>query len=144
MENETPGTGTYAVALVLTIVSLVLANLVVAYLGEMAGAEAGKPGAAALGFVQGLAGALLAAFASRQLLKSAHPADFWLKWIVVLVAALFALAIVWLLATGKSSSALNWTTYAGIAALLGTEVGRRIAKGLFRPSGAGDVAASRS
>jgi preprotein translocase subunit SecG len=144
MEREVPGAGVYAAALVLTIVALALGNLIVGYLGGAAGIGAGTPAAAALGFVQGLAGALLAGFASRQLLKSAGPADFWLKWIVILAAALFALAIVWLLATGKSASALNWTTYTGLAALLGTEVGRRIAGGLFRVSGAEDVAASRS
>ncbi|HEX8482429.1 MAG TPA: hypothetical protein VF650_11040 [Allosphingosinicella sp.] len=128
MERETPGAGVYAAALALTIVGLALGNLIVGYIGAAAGIAAGKPAAAALGFVQGVAGALLAGFASRQLLKSVRPADFWLKWIVIAASALFAVAIVWLLATGKSASALNWTTYTGLAALLGTEVGRRIVK----------------
>jgi len=134
-EEAAPPTWAYAAALVSTIVCLALANVVLAYLGGLAGVEAGKPAAAALAFVQGLAGALMAGFASRQLFRSLRPADFWLKWIVILVAAIFAVAIVWLLATGKSDRALTWTTYAGIAALIGTEVGRRIAKGLLgRPA----------
>jgi sugar phosphate permease len=144
MEPEARGFGVYAAALIVTIVCLALGNIVVAWFGGLAGVEAGKPAAAVLAFVQGLAGALLAGFASTQLLKSLRPADFWLKWIVLLVAALFAVALVWLLATGKSRSALNWTTYAGLAALLGTEVGRRIAKGLFGRSGPAEAAASRS
>jgi sugar phosphate permease len=139
VEQDAPGTGTYAAALVVTIVCLVLANVILAWLGEMAGVEPGKPAAAALALVQGLAGALLAGFASRQIFKSLRPADFWLKWIVVLVAILFAVLIAWLLATGKSGRALTWTTYAGVAALLGTELGRRIAKSLFGRSGARDV-----
>jgi sugar phosphate permease len=134
VDQEKPSTSTYALALVLTILCLALANFVVGYLGELASMRAGTPAAAALAFVQGLAGALLAGFASRQLLRSVRPADFWLKWIVILVAAAFAVVIVWLLATGKSGRALNWTTYGGVAALIGTEVGRRMAKGLFRPS----------
>ena len=134
MEREASGTGAYAAALVVTIVCLALANFIIAWLGGLAGVEAGKPAAAALTFVQGLAGALLAGFASRQLFKSLRPADFWLKWIVLLFAALFAAVIVWALVTGKSDRALTWTTYGGLAALIGTEVGRRIAKGLFRRS----------
>jgi sugar phosphate permease len=131
VEEETPGTGAYAAALLVTIACLALANLIVAYLGGLANVEAGRPGAAALAFVQGLAGALMAGLLSRQLFKSLRPADFWLKWIVVLVAATFAIVIVWLLVIGKSHRAMTWTTYAGIAALVGTEVGRRIAKALL-------------
>jgi uncharacterized membrane-anchored protein len=140
MEQEAPGTWAYAAALVVTIVCLALANVVIAYFGGSANVEAGTPAAAALAFVQGLAGALLAGFVSRQLFKSLRPADFWLKWIVMLVAAAFAVVIVWLLVTGKSGRAMTWTTYGGIAALVGTEVGRRIAKGLFGRSGPEDVA----
>ena len=144
VEQEAPKTWAYAAALVVTIVCLVLANVIIAYLGELANVEAGKPAAAALAFVQGLAGALLAGFASRQLFKSLRPADFWLKWIVLLVAILFAVVIVWLVATGKSDRALTWTTYAGVAALIGTEVGRRISKSLFRRSGPEDAVGSAS
>jgi magnesium-transporting ATPase (P-type) len=136
VEQEAPGTWAYAAALLVTIVCLALANVVIAYFGGLANVEAGKPAAAALAFVQGVAGALLAGFASRQLFKSLRPADFWLKWIVLLVTAIFAVVIAWLLATGKFSRALTWTTYAGLAALVGTEAGRRIAKGLFGRSGA--------
>jgi sugar phosphate permease len=135
VESESPKTWVYAVALVVAILCLALANFVLAWLGGLAGVEAGKPAAAVLAFVQGLAGALLAGFASRQLFKSLRPADFWLKWIVVLVAALFAMVIVWLLVTGRLERALTWTTYGGVAALIGTEVGRRIAKALARRSG---------
>jgi sugar phosphate permease len=131
MAQDAPKTWAYAAALVVTIVCLAIANLVIAWLGGLANVEAGRPAAAVLAFVQGLAGALLAGFASSQLFKSLRPADFWLKWIVIAVALLFAVVIVWLLATGRSGRALNWTTYAGLAALLGTEVGRRIAKGLL-------------
>jgi sugar phosphate permease len=137
MEREAPGTWTYAAALVVTIVCLALANFALAWLGGLAGIEAGRPAAAALALVQGLVGALLAGFASRQLFASLYPADFWLKWIVLLVALLFAVVIVWLVATGRSGRALNWTTYAGIAALIGTEIGRRLAKGLFGRPGPG-------
>ena len=144
MAQDAPKAWAYAAALVVTIVCLALANFVIAWLGGLANVEAGKPAAAALALVQGLIGALLAGFASIQLFKSLRPADFWLKWIVVLVAALFAVAIVWALVIGKSDRALTWTTYAGLAALVGTEVGRRIAKGLFRRPGAEDVAASPS
>ena len=144
VERDAPGTGTYAAALVVTILCLVLANVILAYLAEMAGVEPGKPAAAALAFVQGLTGALLAGFASRQLFKSVRPADFWLKWIVLLVAILFAVVIVWLVATGKSARALTWMTYAGVAALVGTEVGRRIARGLFGRTGPEGVGASPS
>ena len=137
MEREKPGTGVYAAALVVTILCLALANVALAWFGGLADVEAGRPLAAALAFVQGLAGALLAALASRHLFKSLRPADFWLKWIVLLVAAAFAVAIVYLLVIGKSERALNWTTYSGIAGLVGTEAGRRIASGLFRRSDLG-------
>jgi hypothetical protein len=131
VEQGAPGTWAYAAALVVTIVCLALANVIIAYLGGLANVEAGRPVAAALAFVQGLAGALLAGFASRQLFSSLRPGDFWLKWIILLVAAAFVVVIAWLLATGKLGRALTWTTYGGVAALVGTEVGRRIAKGLF-------------
>jgi hypothetical protein len=144
VERELPGTGAYAAALVVTIVCLALANVVLAYLGGLAGIHAGTPAAAALALVQGMAGALLACFASMQLFKSLRPSDFWLKWIVILFAVLFAAVLIWLAATGKSGRALNWTTYAGVAALIGTELGRRIAKGLFARPGPEDVAASPS
>jgi hypothetical protein len=144
VDQETPKTWAYAAALVVTILCLALANVIIAYFGELANVEAGRPAAAALALVQGLAGALLAGFASRQLFKSLRPADFWLKWIVLLVAILFTILIIWLLATGKSARTLTWTTYAGVAALVGTEVGRRIAKGLFGRSDPQDVSASSS
>lgn len=143
MKQEAPGTWAYAAALVVTIVCLALANLVIAYLGGWADIEAGKPAAVAVGFVQGLAGALMAGVASNQLFKSVVPADFWLKWIVVLAATLFAVAIVWAMIIGKSDKALTLMTFAGIASLVGTEVGRRMTKGLARRSGEG-VAASPS
>jgi hypothetical protein len=130
MEQEAPGTWAYAAALVVTIVCLALANFVIAYLGGWANIEAANPGAVAIGFVQGLAGALIAGVASRQLFKSVRPADFWLKWIVIVAAALFAVAIVWAVVIGKSDRALTWMTFAGVASLIGTEVGRRIAKAL--------------
>lgn len=142
MEREAPGAGTYAAALLVTIVCLALANFVLAWLGGLADIEIGTPVAAALTFAQGLAGALLAAFASRQLFASLRPVDFWLKWIVLLFAALFAALIVYALITGKSDRALNWTTYGGLAALVGTELGRRIAKSLFRRSASDEGAAS--
>ena len=132
MEQQAPGTWVYAAALVVTILCLALANVIIAYAGGAAGVEAGKPAAAALALAQGLAGALLAGLASRQLFKSLRPVDFWLKWIVLVVAVLFAVVIVWLVVTGRSGGALNWTTYAGLAALVGTEAGRRAAKALFR------------
>jgi sugar phosphate permease len=138
MDRETPGTGVYAAALVVTILCLALANFVIAWLGGLADIEAGRPAAAALAFLQGLAGALLAGFASRQIFKSPRPADFWLKWIVLVVAVLFAVALLWLVATGKSDRALNWTTYAGVAALIGTEAGRRLGRGLFGRPGSGE------
>ena len=144
MQRETPGTGAYAAALVVTIVCLALANVALAYLGGLAGIDAATPAAAALALVQGLAGALLACLASRQLFRSCRPVDFWLKWIVIVFAVLFAAVIVWLVATGKSGRALNWTTYSGVAALIGTELGRRIAKGLYARPGAEDVAATPS
>ena len=127
----------YLIAFFHTILCLALANVIIAYFGGLANIETGKPAAAALAFVQGLVGALLAGFASSQLFRSFRPADFWLKWIIVLIAALFAVVIVWLLVIGKSDRALTWTTFAGLAALIGTEAGRRIAKGLFRRSDPG-------
>jgi membrane protease YdiL (CAAX protease family) len=130
-EQSAPKPWIYAAAFVVTIVCLVVANYVLAYAGGQANVEPGRPAAVALAFVQGLAGALLAAFASRQLFKSLRPGDFSLKWIIILVAILFAIAIVWLLATGKAQRAMTWTTYAGVSALVGTEVGRRIAKALW-------------
>jgi sugar phosphate permease len=142
--QEAPKPWVYAAALVVTIICLALANVALGYLAGLAGVQAEKPAAAALAFVQGLAGALLAGFACRQLFKSLRPADFWLKWIVVLVAILFAVLIVWLMATGKSGRALTWETYAGLAALIGTEIGRRIAKALFGRSGLEPAAASPS
>lgn len=138
VEREAPGAGAYAAALIVTIVCLVVANVALAYLAGLAGVDAGTPAAAALALVQGAAGALLACFASRQLLKSVRPADFWLKWIVILFAVLFAAVILWLVATGKSGRALNWTTYGGVAALIGTEAGRRMAKGLLGRPGPED------
>jgi sugar phosphate permease len=134
MEQKAPGAGTYAAALVVTIVCLGVANFVIAYLGGWANIEAAKPGAVAIGFVQGLAGALIAGVASNQLFKSVRPADFWLKWIVIVAAAVFAVAIVWAVAIGKSDRALTWMTFAGVASLIGTELGRRMAKALSRRS----------
>lgn len=124
----------YAAALPVTIVCLVLANFVIAYLGGWASVEAARLGAVAIGFVQGLAGALVASVVCSQLFKSHLPADFWLKWIVVAAAALFAIAIVWALVIGESHRALSWMTFAGIASLLGTELGRRMAKSLAHRS----------
>ena len=135
MEKEAPGPGTYAAALVVTIVCLGVANFVIAYLGGMANIEAAKPGAVAIGFVQGLAGALIAGVASNQLFKSVRPADFWLKWIVIVAAAIFAVVIVWAIVIGKSHKALTWMTFAGVASLIGTEMGRRMAKALAGRSG---------
>ena len=144
VEREAPRTWAYAAALVVTIACLALANVIIAYFGGLANVAAGTPAAAALAFVQGLAGALLAGIASRQLFSSLSPADFWLKWIIVLAAILFAVLIAWLLATGESGRTLTWTTYAGVAALIGTEIGRRIAKGLLGRSGAQDLISSPS
>ncbi|HEX8062845.1 MAG TPA: hypothetical protein VF535_06480 [Allosphingosinicella sp.] len=129
-----PGPWAYAAALVVTIVCLALANFVIAYLGGWADIDARKPAAVAVGFVQGLTGALMAGVISSQLLKSVRPADFWLKWIVLVVAALFAVAIVWALIIGKSDKALTWMTFAGVASLIGTEVGRRMTLNLARRS----------
>jgi hypothetical protein len=134
IEQEAPKAWAYAAALVITIVCLALANFVVAYLGAWADIEAGKPAAVAVGFVQGLTGALITGVISSQLLKSVRPADFWLKWIVVVVAALFAVAIVWAVVVGKSDRALTWMTFAGVASLIGTEIGRRMTKALARRS----------
>jgi len=142
-EQEAPGTWAYVAALVVTLVCLALANFVIAYLGGWAQIDARKPAAVAVGFVQGLTGALMAGALSSQLLKSVRPSDFWLKWIVVLAAALFAVAIVWAMVIGKSDRALTWMTFAGIASLIGTEVGRRMIKALARRSGEG-VEAFRS
>ncbi|HEX8642665.1 MAG TPA: hypothetical protein VF702_01985 [Allosphingosinicella sp.] len=140
MEKEAPGTGAYAAALVVTIICLALANFVIAYLGGAADIVAWKPGAVAIGFVQGLAGALIAGVASTQLFKSFRPADFWLKWIVIVAAVLFVVAIVWAIAIGKSEGALTWMTFAGVASLIGTEMGRRMTRGLARRSeGAGSL-----
>jgi hypothetical protein len=143
MEQKAPGTAAYAVALVVTIICLALANFVIAYLGGWANIQAAKPGAVAIGFVQGLAGALIAGVASSQLFRSVRPVDFWLKWIVRVVGALFAIAIIWAMVIGKSDKALTWMTFAGVASLIGTEVGRRMAKVLARRSGE-DVAAASS
>jgi hypothetical protein len=134
IEPEAPRTWAYAAALPVTIVCLVLANFVIAYLGGWADVEAGKPAAVAVGFVQGMAGALIAGVAASQLFKSFRPADFWLKWIVVLAAAVFAVAIVWAMVIGKSDRALTWMTFAGVASLAGTEIGRRIMRALARRS----------
>jgi sugar phosphate permease len=144
VEQGAPKAWAYAAALLVTIVCLALANVVIAYFGGLANVAAGTPAAAALAFVQGLAGALLAGFACRQLFKSLRPGDFSLKWIVLVVAILFAVLLVWLVATGKFGRALTWTTYAGVAALIGTEIGRRIAKGLFGRSAAQDIVSSPS
>lgn len=143
VKREAPGAGTYAAALVVTIVCLGVANFVIFYLGAWANIEAAKPGAVAIGFVQGLAGALIAGVASNQLFKSVRPADFWLKWIVIVAAVVFAVAIVWAMAIGKSDDALTWMTFAGVASLIGTEMGRRMTKRLARRSGEdGETASS--
>ena len=93
------------------------------------------PGSAvAIGFIQGLAGALIAGVASIRLFKSIRPADFWLKCIVILAAAIFAVVIVWAMVIGKSDRALTWMTFAGLASLIGIEVGRRMAKAHSRRS----------
>ncbi len=144
MEREAPGTWAYAAALVVTIVCLALANFVIAYLGGWANIEGANPGAVAIGFVQGLAGALIAGVASSQLFKSVRPADFWLKWIVIVAAVLFAVAIGWAVAIGKSDRALTWMTFAGVASLIGTEIGRRMATALARRSGSEDGVGSPS
>jgi hypothetical protein len=140
MEREAPRAWAWAAALVVTIVCLAAANFVIAYLGGWAHIDAGKPAALAVGFVQGLTGALMAGVISNQLLKSVRPANFWLKWIVVLAAILFAVAVVWAIVLGKSDQALTWMTFAGVASLIGTEVGRRMTMALARRSGE-DVAA---
>lgn len=135
MEPEAPPTWAYAAALPVTIVCLALANFVIAYLGGWADIDAGKPAAIAVGLAQGLAGALMAGVASSQLFKSHLPADFWLKWIVLLAAILFAVAIVWAMVVSKSDKALTWMTFAGVASLIGTELGRRMASSLARRPG---------
>ncbi len=142
VNEEAPGTGTYAAALIVTIVCLGLANFVIAYLGGWADIQATKPAAVAVGFVQGLAGALIAGVASSQLFKSFRPVDFWLKWIVIVAAAVFAVAIVWAMVIGKSDQALTWMTFAALASLIGTEVGRRMAKALAGRSAGHGVARS--
>ena len=129
-EGETPGSWAYAAAFAVTIICLALANVVIAYLGGWADIDGAKPGAVAVGFVQGLAGALIAGVASRQLFGSLRLADFWLKWIVLVAAVLFAVAIAWAAAIGKADRALTWMTFAGVASLIGTEIGRRMAKAL--------------
>jgi sugar phosphate permease len=134
MEREAPGPGIYAAALIVTIVCLALANFVIFYLAGVANIEAAKVGAVAIGFAQGLAGALIAGIASNQLFKSVRPADFWLKWIVLVAAALFAVVIVWAVVIGRSDRALTWITFAAVASLIGTELGRRMAKALARRS----------
>ena len=139
VDPEAPRTWAYAAALPVTIVCLALANFVIAYLGGWADVEAAKLGGVAIGFVQGVAGALIAGVASNQLFKSHLPADFWLKWIVLVAAALFAIAIVWAMIIGKSDRALTWLTFAGVASLIGTELGRRMAKALAGRSGQADV-----
>lgn len=144
MDQGNPGPGAYAAALIVTIVCLALANFVIAYLGGYANIDAGKPAAVAVGFVQGLTGALIAGVLSSQLLKSVRPADFWLKWIVVLVSILFAVGIVWAMVIGKSDRALTWMTFAGVASLIGTEIGRRITKSLAGRSQEHAAAAPRS
>ena len=48
----------------------------------------------------------------------------------LVAAVLFAVAIVWAVVIGKSDRALTWMTFAGVASLIGTELGRRIAKAL--------------
>lgn len=138
VEPETPRTWAYAAALPVTIVCLVLANFVIAYLGGWADIDTWKPAAVAVGFAQGLTGGLMAGVASNQLFKSVLPADFWLKWIILLAATLFAVAIVWAMVIGKSDRALTWMTFAGVASLIGTEIGRRMAKSLARRPGSGD------
>jgi sugar phosphate permease len=135
VDEDAPGTGAYAAALIVTIVCLGLANFVIAYLGGLADIRSANPAAVAVGFVQGLAGALIAGVASNQLFKSARPADFWLKWIVIVAATVFAIAIVWAMVIGKSDRALTWMTFAGVASLIGTEMGRRMTKALARRSG---------
>ncbi|HYW14771.1 MAG TPA: hypothetical protein VE891_01275 [Allosphingosinicella sp.] len=135
MQREAPGKGTYAAAFVVTIVCLILANFVIAYLGGWANIQAAKLGAVAIGFVQGLAGALIAGVASSQLFKSVRPVDFWLKWIVIVAATLFAVAIVGAMITGKSDRALTWMIFAAVSSLIGTEIGRRMTKRLARRSG---------
>jgi preprotein translocase subunit SecG len=132
MEREAAGPGpvTYAVALLVTIFCLGVANFVIFYLGSWANIETAKPGAVAIGFVQGLAGALIAGVASNQLFKSVRPADFWLKWIAIVASALFAVVIVWAVVIGKSDKALTWMTFAAVASLIGIELGRRMAKAL--------------
>ena len=143
VDRSTPSTSVYAAALVVTIVCLALANFVIAYLVAWADIQAANPIAVAVGFVQGLAGALIAGIATNQLFKSVRPADFWLKWIVIVASALFAVAIVWAVVIGKSDKALTWLTFAGVASLIGTEVGRRMTKALARRSGE-DIAATPS
>ncbi|HET9639552.1 MAG TPA: hypothetical protein VFP12_10125 [Allosphingosinicella sp.] len=135
IEPEAPRTWAYAAALPITIVCLALANFIIAYLGGQANVEAARLGAVAIGFVQGVAGAVIAGVASSQLLKSHLPADFWLKWIVLVAAALFAIVIAWAMVIGKADKALTWMTFAGVASLIGTEVGRRMAKALGRRPG---------
>jgi hypothetical protein len=135
MAQDAPGTWAYAAAFVVTAVCLVLANFVIAYLGGWANIGTVNPGAVAIGFVQGLAGALIAGVASSQLFKSVRPADFWLKWIVIVAAVLFAVLIVWAVVIGKSDRALTWMTFAGVASLIGTELGRRMTKALASRSG---------
>ncbi len=61
-----------------------------------------------------------------------------------MVAALFAVLIVWAAVIGKSDRALTWMTFAGVASLIGTEIGRRMTKALAGRSGHADAAGSPS
>jgi len=143
-EPEAPGTWVYAASLPVTLVCLVLANVIIAYLGEWANVGARNPAIVAVAFVQGLAGAVMAGFASRAFFKSLIPADFWLKWIVRLAVAAFVVALVWILVIGKSGQALTWATLAGVTALIGTEIGRRLMMSRFAGPGHDEVAGSPS
>ena len=118
----------FTAALPLSIACLALGNLFGVILTKIWGWEGVQQGQSLnfiLGFIQGCIGSLVAMAVSDHFLKSSDPSDFWVKWIVRLFGALFAVVVVLALYQGQTDLVFDWTALAALTTIIGTEVGRR-------------------
>jgi O-antigen/teichoic acid export membrane protein len=121
----------YPAALPLVLLGIALGNLLGVVLASVSGwqsIEIGRPGGVAVGFVQGVVGAIAAAACGNRLFKRVEPVDFWLKVFVGLAALLIAVALIVSLYRGNHGALLTWSIGAGVAGVAGTEVGRRLGR----------------
>jgi len=70
-------------------------------------------------------GALIAYVAASKFFHAPRLANFWLRIIIAIVALVSGLSLVALTLWGQAGDIFSWKGMAALAALIGTEVGRR-------------------